>query len=399
MPPLSSRIRNLPASAIRKYVPVANDLRSRGVTVFPLNIGQPDVATSPLVYEAINAFRPSVLVYADSAGYQPLRAAISRYYQRLGIDVRPEQTIVTMGASEALLAVFDIVCDPGDEVIVFEPFYTNYQSMAGLKGVKIVTVSTRIEDGFVLPVVEILRQYITPRTRAILICNPSNPTGKVLQRSDLQSLVDFARAHNLFVVSDEVYREFVFGQDRAMSVFEIAGSDECGIILDSVSKRYSACGARVGWLATRNQEVLVAALKYAQMRLCAPTIEQVAMAKVIEEGDADIQRAKQEYAKRREVVVRLLREADILCGEPEGALYLLADLGVDAELFTEFMLSDYSGIRGQRETVLAAPAGAFYATPETGRTQVRLAFVIEEQSLQKALRHLLKGRQEFLCRT
>lgn len=398
MPPLSQRIQALPASAIRKYLPMADALRAQGVTVYPLNIGQPDVKTSPLVHAALQEFQAPVLAYAQSAGYQPLREAISRYYQRLTIDLKPEETIVTIGGSEALMAAFDIVCDPGDEIIVFEPFYTNYQSMAGLKGVTIVPIPTSIEKGFALPPVKEIKKYSSSHTKAILISNPSNPTGSVIPKKDLEVLVAFAQEHEMFIVSDEVYREFVFEEERATSILEISGSEDGAIVIDSVSKRYSACGARVGWLATRNQEVLASALKIAQMRLSAPTIEQVAMTKVIEEGDEDIQRAKTEYAKRREVAMHLLSEAKIPHGEPNGALYLIADIGVDAEAFTEFMLKEYSGIQNEKETVLTTPAQAFYLTPEAGKTQVRLAFVIEEGALEKAIRHLLKGKEEFLCK-
>lgn len=296
------------------------------------------------------------------------------------------------------MAAFDIVCDPGDEIIVFEPFYTNYQSMAGLKGVTIVPIPTSIEKGFALPPVKEIKKYSSSHTKAILISNPSNPTGSVIPKKDLEVLVAFAQEHEMFIVSDEVYREFVFEEERATSILEISGSEDGAIVIDSVSKRYSACGARVGWLATRNQEVLASALKIAQMRLSAPTIEQVAMTKVIEEGDEDIQRAKTEYAKRREVAMHLLSEAKIPHGEPNGALYLIADIGVDAEAFTEFMLKEYSGIQNEKETVLTTPAQAFYLTPEAGKTQVRLAFVIEEGALEKAIRHLLKGKEEFLCK-
>lgn len=398
MPSLSGRIQALQASAIRKYLPQTEGLRAKGVTVFPLNIGQPDVPTSPLVYEAVARIHPSVLAYAPSLGESSLRAAISRYYQRIRLEVKPEEVVVTMGASEALLAAFNIVCDPGDEVIVFEPFYTNYRSMAGLQGVKLVSVPTHLENGFELPATERIGEAITQRTRAILLCNPANPTGSVISQTRLQTLVELAKERGLFLISDEVYREFVFDAPRATSLFDLSGGEEVSLVIDSVSKRYSACGARVGWLATRRTDVLAAALKYAQMRLSAPTIEQMAMAIVLDQGDTDIQRAKEAYAKRREVVLRLLRAAKIPCGEPHGALYLLADLGVDAEAFTEFMLTEYSGIALEKETVLATPAQAFYLTPEAGKTQVRIAFVVEEQALEKAVTHLVRGREEFLCK-
>lgn len=397
MPPsLSQRIQALPASAIRKYLPMADGLRAQGVTVFPLNIGQPDVATSPLFYEGIRSFSEPVLSYAPSAGDESLREAISRYYQRLDISVSAAQTIITSGASEALMAVFDLVCDPGDEVIVFEPFYTNYQSMAGLKGVKIVSVATKLEKGFALPSLEVIKQAITSKTKAILVCNPNNPTGSVIGREGLGALVALAKRRSIFLVVDEVYREFAFEGERATSVLEIPGSEEVAIVVDSVSKRYSACGARIGWLVLRREDLMSAALKYAQMRLSVPTVEQRAFVRVLDEGEMDIQRAKKEYAARREVVFRCLQEAGIPCGYPAGALYLIADIGVDAELFTQFMLTEYSGIQAARQTVLTTPAQAFYATPGAGKTQIRIAFVIEEEGLKIAMKHLIKGREEFL---
>ncbi len=395
-PALSRRIQALPASAIRKYLPMADGLRAQGVTVFPLNIGQPDVATSSLFYEGVRAFAEPVLSYAPSAGDESLRQAISRYYQLLNISVSAAQTIITSGASEALMAVFDLVCDPGDEVIVFEPFYTNYQSMAGLKGVKIVSVATKLEEGFALPSIEMIEQAITPRTKAVLICNPNNPTGSVVSKERLVELVELAKRRSLFLVVDEVYREFVFEGERATSVLEIPGSEEVAIVVDSVSKRYSSCGARIGWLVLRREDLIAAALRYAQMRLSVPTVEQRVFVRVLDEGEADIQRAKQEYATRRDIVFRCLQEAGIPCGYPAGALYLIADIGVDAELFTHFMLKEYSGIQTERQTVLTTPAQAFYATPGAGKTQVRIAFVIEEKGLETAMKHLIKGREEFI---
>jgi aspartate aminotransferase len=396
VPALSHRIQALPASAIRKYLPMADGLRAQGVIVFPLNIGQPDVATSSLFYEGVRAFAEPVLSYAPSAGDESLRQAVGRYYQRLNISVSAAQTLITSGASEALMAVFDLVCDPGDEVIVFEPFYTNYQSMAGLKGVTIASVATKLEEGFALPPLDVIEQAITPRTKAILICNPNNPTGSVIGRERLVELVELAKRRSVFLVVDEVYREFVFEGERATSVLEIPGSEEVAIVIDSVSKRYSACGARIGWLVLRREDLMVGALKYAQMRLSVPTVEQRACVRVLDEGEADIQRAKRGYAVRRDVVFRCLQEAGIPCGYPAGALYLIADMGVDAELFTQFMLTEYSGIKTERQTVLTTPAQAFYATSGAGKTQIRVAFVIEEKGLEIAMKHLIKGREEFL---
>jgi aspartate aminotransferase len=396
IPSLSQRIQTLPASSIRKYLPMVEELRVQGVTVFTVNIGQPDVATSSILFEAMKSFTDPVLGYAPSAGEDGLRQAICRYYSRLHISVSFEQVLVTIGGSEALMAAFDLTCDVGDEMIVFEPFYTNYRSIAGLKGVRMVSVSTSLEQNFALPSLSDIEAAITERTKAILICNPSNPTGSVIPRETLEALVELARLRSLFLIVDEVYREFVFGTERATSVLEIPGSAEVAIVIDSVSKRYSACGARIGWLVLRREDLGAAALKYLQMRLSASTLEQRALVRVLDEGESDIQRAKQEYARRRDIVFRLLHEASIPCGYPAGALYLIADIGVDAEAFTQFMLKDYSGIVSDRETVLATPAQGFYLTSGAGKTQLRIAYVIEEVSLEKAIKHLIKGRQEFM---
>ncbi len=397
MPDLSKRVRALPFSATRKYLPSAKALQAKGVFVHELNIGQPDLPISSDFYRHVRDIDAPVLAYAPSAGYEPLRQAISRYYLRLGIQVDAVETLVSYGASEALTMLFDVLCDPGDEIVVFEPFYANYCSMAEIQGVQLRAVSTRLEEGFALPTLDLIAQAITPRTKAILFSNPSNPTGSVMSREDLAVLVHLARERNIFLIADEVYREFVFEGERATSLLEMEGTRDVAIVVDSVSKRYSACGARIGWMATHRQDVFIEVLKLAQMRLSVPTIEQMAAVSLLDEGDQDIQRAKEAYRSRRDVVCRLLEVAKIPCGYPKSALYIMADLGVDAEAFTEYMLTDYSGISTDRETVLTTPAASFYcSSSDMGRTQIRIAFVVGEEALTRAMGHLIRGREEFL---
>lgn len=396
MPSLSRRVQALPFSATRKYVPLAKTLQSEGVFVHELNIGQPDLPIAQEFYRYLHSLNPSVLAYAPSSGHEPLRQAISRYYDRLGIRIDSAETLVSYGASEALMMLFDALCDPGDEILAFEPFYANYRSMAEIKGLSLRSIPTSLEDGFALPATDSIVQAITPRTRAILFSNPSNPTGSVLSREDLVTLVAIARERNIFLISDEVYREFVFDGERAVSLLEMEGAEDVSIVVDSVSKRYSACGARIGWMVTRRQDILAEVLKLAQMRLSVPTIEQMAAVSLLDKGDQDIQRAKEAYRSRRDVVHRLLEAAGIPCGHPLGALYLMADLGVDAEAFTRYMLTEYSGIKEHKETVLTTPAAPFYLDENVGKTKIRIAFVVGEEPLERAIGHLVKGRKEFM---
>ncbi len=392
---ISHRAQNLPASAIRKYVPLSDALKKSGIKVFHLNIGQPDVATPHLFFDAVRKFAAPVVEYANSAGEPTLKLAISEYYAKYGFDVAPHDCLVTSGGSEALSMAMSLVCDPGDEIIVPEPFYTNYNTFALQNQATLVPFPTRLEDNFALPDLGTLEALITPRTKAILICSPNNPTGAVLSRDEMERICGFAKKHNLFVISDEVYREFVYDGKQATSILSMEGMEQLGIVADSVSKRYSVCGARVGWLVSRNPEIMAAALKYAQARLCVATLEQLAAAELIRNGQEDIQRAKDEYDSRRQTAHRILADAGLKCGYPQGALYLMVDLGVDADAFTHYMLTAYSGIELDKETAMVTPAASFYRTPGQGLTQARIAFVLEAAKLEKALQHLLKGLEEF----
>lgn len=389
----------MPASAIRKYVPLSDALKRQGVNVFHLNIGQPDVATPALFFESLKQFDRPVLEYENSAGNADLKQAISEYYASCGLEVSPKQTIVTSGGSEALTMAIAIACDPGDEIIVPEPFYTNYGTFALQNQVTIVPFPTRLEDNFAISGLDKLESLITPRTKAILVCSPNNPTGAVLTRKEMETVCAVARKHDLFVISDEVYREFVYDGAEATSLLSMPDMDDLAIMVDSVSKRYSVCGARVGWLVSRNEDVMAAALKYAQARLCVATVEQCAATQLIREGQSEVLRAKEEYDGRRKVAFAALSEAGLKCGYPSGALYLMVDLGVDADEFTRFMLTDYSGIVNDRQTAMVTPAASFYRTPGQGLTQARVAFVLEASKLEKAIAHLLRGLEEFKKKT
>ncbi len=392
---ISQRAQALPASAIRKYVPLSDALKKTGVSVFHLNIGQPDVATSHLFFDAIRAFHEPVVAYENSAGNPLLKKAISNYYAKLGLEVTPEQCIVTSGGSEALIMAISLVCDPGDQIIIPEPYYTNYNTFAMQNQVEVVPFRTRLEDNFAIHDIQNLEALVTPKTKAILICSPNNPTGAVMSAEELEQVCAIARKHNLFVISDEVYREFAYEGLQSTSLLSKPEMKDLAIVADSVSKRYSICGARVGWIASRNPEVMAAALKFAQARLCVATLEQVAAAEIIDKGHDDIERAKLEYDARRQLAHKMLTQAGLKCGYPQGALYLMVDLGVDAEEFTRFMLTDYSGIEKDKETAMVTPAANFYKTPGQGLTQARIAFVLETPKLEKAIRHLLEGLDEF----
>ncbi len=392
----SARAQLLPASAIRKYVPLSDALKNEGVHVFHLNIGQPDVATSKKFFEAILAFDRPVVAYENSAGNADLRSAIAKYYDGFSLVVKPEHCIVTAGGSEALMMALAVTCDPGDEIIVPEPYYTNYNTFALQNQVTIVPYPTTIGENFALKDLTKLEALVTDRTKAILVCTPNNPTGAVLSREELEIVCDVAMRHKLFVISDEVYREFVYdGDDAATSVLSIDGMDELAIVTDSISKRYSVCGGRVGWIVSRNSEIIKNILKYAQSRLSVATLEQIAAVALLRDGKDDIARAKDEYDARRKLVHSALTNAGLTCGYPKGALYLMVDLGVDADAFTQYMLTDYPGIKEEKETVMITPAKSFYKTEGMGTTQARIAFVLEISKLEKAMSHLIRGLSVF----
>ena len=383
---VSERGLRMPASPIRKLMPLAEAARRRGVKVYHLNIGQPDLET-PAVMRAKLALAPSVFAYSPSAGTSECLAALAGYYRQLGIPIGSDELVVTAGGSEALLFAMLACAGEGDEALVVEPFYTNYQSFATMAGVRLRALRARAEDGFHLPPAEDWRRALTPRTRLVLLCNPGNPTGTVYRREELERAAAFCREHGLFLVVDEVYREFVYDGLTATSVLALAGCEDLAIVVDSLSKRYSACGIRLGCLATHNRDVLGAALRMAQARLSPPGLAQLVALGLSELPPDYAQSVVREYQARRDVLYAgLSRLPGVFLRKPEGAFYFIARLPVeDSEDFAAWLLSDFSH---EGATVMVAPAPGFYATPGLGKDEVRIAYVLCAQDLEAAVRIL-----------
>ena len=385
IPGLSKRGVSMPASPIRRLAPLAVAARAAGKTVYNLNIGQPDVATPRPILDRIRSYDAAFVPYGPSQGLPELVEALHGYYRSVGIELGTEEIFVTTAGSEALLFTLGAVCDPGDEVIVFEPFYTNYNGFAAMIGVVPVPVTTKAEDGYHLPSRAAIEARISPRTRAVVVCSPNNPTGTVYRDDELEMLGAVCRDRGLFLVADEVYREFVYdGTGRARSALTLPGMERHVVVVDSVSKRYSLCGVRVGNIATRNRDVLDAVLRFGQARLCPPTLGQFACTALAEVPESYFAAVREEYRRRRDVVFDALSEVPgVLVRRPEGAFYLCARIPVDdANAFAEFLVRDFD-LDG--ETVLVAPADGFYATPGLGRDEVRIAYVLEEAKLRRAM--------------
>lgn len=379
------------ASPIRKLVPLAEGAKSRGVQVYHLNIGQPDIPTPPGYWNSMKENLPEVLAYGPSQGLDILRDAISGYYDRDGINIDSKDVLITTGGSEAVFFALMITCDHGDEVICFEPFYTNYNGFAAMAGVKLVPVTSSVENGFHLPSAEDIQAKINSRTRAILICTPNNPTGTVLSRDELNTLSDLVRKNDLYLLSDEVYRDFVFDGGVHSSTLEMPEIADRVIVMDSISKRFSSCGARLGDLISRNKDVMSAALKLGQARLCPPTMAQYGAAWIYNHLDSEYYTGVlQTYQNRRDLLVKELNKVEgVFFLKPEGAFYATIKLPVaDAERFASWMLTDFS-LEG--ETTMVAPAAGFYATPGLGIDQIRIAYVLSDDKMKKALNVLKEG--------
>lgn len=384
---LSERGAAMPASPIRRLTPLADEAKARGVKVFHLNIGQPDIATPPEMLAAVRNFPDPVLPYGPSAGLPETRAAMAGYLAGLGFDVAARHVLVTEGGSEAILFAMAALCDPGDEVLVFEPFYTNYAGFGCMLGVTLVPVQTRVEDGYHLPPRDVVEASITPRTRAILWSSPGNPTGTVFTRDEVRTLVDLAVKHDLYVIGDEAYREFCYDGRVATGVLDVAaeaGALDRAILIDSISKRFSACGARIGFLVTRNEALLEAALRFGQARLCPATLEQYAAVAGYGLVSKYVPPMIDEYRRRRDCVMAGLRRIHgAVCAVPEGAFYVQPRLPVgDADAFAQWLLTDFE-LDGR--TVMVAPGNGFYATPGKGRDEVRIAYVLKEEDLRVAM--------------
>lgn len=398
MPQISQKGTELPSSPIRKLVPFAEDAKKRGVKVYHLNIGQPDIKSPHAVLEAIHGFNMEVIEYSHSAGFESYRRKLADYYHGLGIDVNHEQIIVTTGGSEALM--FGMMCtlNEGDEVIVPEPFYANYTSFAMAAGAKIVPVTAHIENGFALPPISDFEKLITPKTKAILICNPSNPTGYLYSKEELETLRDIVLKHNLWLFSDEVYREFVYDGKQHVSVLNLEGLDQHAIVVDSVSKRYSLCGVRIGCVVSKNSAFMQSVLKLAQARLSPPTLGQVAGEAATATPQSYFDEVNAEYVKRRNFMTEALSKIPgVTCPVPGGAFYATVKLPVDdTDIFCQWLLSDFS-YEGQ--TLMMAPASGFYATPGLGKQEARLAYVLRIEDLQQAVKCLEEALKVYPGRT
>ncbi len=383
-PRLSQRALGMPASPIRRLAPFAAEARRAGKKVYSLNIGQPDIPTPKAILDRLRSYDDRNVPYGPSQGLPEFVETLRGYYARVGLTVAAEEIFVTTGGSEAILFVLGALADNGDEVVVFEPFYTNYSGFASLIGVKLVPVTTRAEDGYHLPPREAIESKIGPRTRAILICTPNNPTGTVYTDEEMELLGAVCRERGLFLVCDEVYREFAYDGRRQRSSLTLEGIEDRVVMVDSLSKRVSLCGIRVGNVVSRNRELMAAILKFGQARLCPPTLGQFAACALGDVPPSYIEGVIRDYQRRRDVVYEALTAAPgVTVRKPEGAFYLCAKLPIDdAERFAIFMLQDFA-VDG--ETVMVAPADGFYATPGLGRDEVRIAYVLEEAKLARAM--------------
>lgn len=393
-PTISQRGLATPASPIRKLTPYAEQAKAKGVKVYHLNIGQPDIPTPPEFFEAMKGFSDPVVAYNPSNGIAPFLRQLREYYHRRGFtQVNTEDIMVTTGGSEAVVFSMMAVTSPGDEIIAFEPFYPNYNGFATMAGVKIVPVATSPADGYRLPVKAAIEAKITPKTKAILICSPNNPTGTVFTREEMGVIKDIAVERGLFVLSDEVYREFAF-DDTAVSVLAFPEMADHAVVMDSLSKRYSACGARIGCIVSKNKALMETVLKFGQARLCPPTLEQIGSAAVVEAGDKYFDGMVEEYKLRRDVLFEGLTSIPgVVCKKPGGAFYMMVTFPVkDIEDFTRWLLSDYSD---NGETVMMAPGPGFYATPGSGRQEARIAYVLKREDLVRAVEILKKALEVY----
>ena len=398
MPTISQRGHDMPSSPIRKLAPLAADAEKRGVKIFRLNIGQPDIPTPQKALDALKDIDRKVLEYSPSQGILSLREALVNYYERYQIKLTPDEIIVTAGGSEAVLFAFMSCLDPGDEIIVSEPAYANYMSFAISAGAVIRTVPTTIDEGFCLPKVEKFEELINERTKAILICNPNNPTGYLYTQREMNQIRDLVKKYNLYLFSDEVYREFIYTGSPYISACHLEGIEENVVLIDSVSKRYSECGIRIGALITKNKQLRQAVMKFCQARLSPPLIGQIAAEASLDEPEGYARETYDEYVERRKCLIDgLNRIPGVYSPIPMGAFYTVARLPVDdSEKFCAWCLSefDYEG-----ETVMMAPASGFYTTPGAGRNEVRIAYVLKKDDLQRALVVLQKALETYPGRT
>ena len=395
---ISQKGRSMPESPIRKLVPFAEGAKKRGLYVHHLNIGQPDIETPEVALNAIHNFGDKVFEYSHSAGIASFREKLTEYYRSVNINVTADEIIVGAGASEALLFAFQSIMDPGDEVIIPEPFYANYNGFAKNGGVNIVPIFSSIETGFALPPIEDFVNNITPRTKAILVCNPNNPTGYLYSKEELDTLRDIVKKYDLYLIADEVYREFTYDGKKHFSCMNLSGIDNNVILIDSVSKRYSACGLRIGWLISKNKDVIASALKFAQARLSPPTLGQVAAEAALDTPDEYFSEVMAEYVARRNTVVEGINNIkDAFCPNPEGAFYVVAKLPIDdSDKFCRGLLEDFNY---ENQTIMLAPASGFYSSPGKGKDEVRISYVLNVPDLNKSIKILEEGLKVYPGRT
>lgn len=384
----------MPESPIRKLVPFAEAAVKKGKKIYQLNIGQPDIETPKAALDAVKNNNIEVLSYSHSAGFESYRTKLAQYYRKNDIPVDAEDIIITTGGSEALMFAMGSITDPGDEVIIPEPFYANYNGFATASGVEIVPIKGSIEDNFSLPPISEFEKLITDKTRAILLCNPGNPTGYLYTREEIQQLADLALKHDLFIVADEVYREFAYDGVKHHSIMSIPGLEQNAIMVDSVSKRYSMCGARIGCLVSKNLEVMTAAMKFAQARLSPPTFAQIAAEAALDTPDEYFDEVNKEYTERRNLLIEGLDKIPgVKVAKPKGAFYCIAELPVEnADKFAQWLLESFEF---NKETVMVAPAAGFYSIPNTGMNQVRIAYVLKKENLERAIEILKIALEEY----
>ena len=397
MASISRKSQAMPASAIRKLVPLADAAKAAGTKVYHLNVGAPDIKSPDCAINAVieQCKKMHHLSYTNSAGFIELRRdMVEKYYKKIGIDIEVPELLVDVAGSEAFAVAMQIAADQGDEIIVVEPFYTNYNTFAMLNGITLKAVHTDIHEGFRVPDISEFEKLVTPNTKAVLISNPCNPSGKLFTKEEMLAIGDFCIRHNLFLISDEVYREFCYTDEPHFSAMNIPGCEQNVILVDSVSKRYNLCGARIGCIVSHNKDVMAAALKFAQSRLCPPVLGQYAAIGALDTPDSYFDETREEYIKRRDFAIKALNEIPgVYAPKPYGAFYTIAELPVeDAADFTKWMLTEF---RLDNETTMVTPAASFYKTPGVGLNQVRIAYVLEVPKLEKAIHILAEGLKAY----
>ena len=394
MPKISDKGHSMPESPIRKLVPFAEAATKKGKKIYQLNIGQPDIKTPQVALDAVRNHNIEVLSYSHSAGFAEYRDKLAKYYTGKNIAVDGDDIIISTGGSEALMFAMGSIADTGDEIIIPEPFYANYNGFATASGVTIVPVESKIENNFALPPISEFEKLITPKTKAILICNPGNPTGYLYTQEEIKQLADVALKHDIFLVSDEVYREFTYDGAEHFSIMSLPELKDHAIMIDSVSKRYSMCGARIGCLVSKNKEVIQTAMKFAQARLSPPTFEQIASEAALDTPQSYFDEVIKEYTNRRNILINGLNSIEgVKVAEPKGAFYCIAELPVEsADDFARWLLEDF---QLDNETIMVAPAAGFYSTPNTGLNQVRIAYVLKKENLERAIEILRAALKEY----